>query len=148
MSSLAPSSQSSAVPPLQEPSGVRGPRRSARRSSGRSRAATLHSQGRKLATRAERLEAERRAAESRVQETIVTDAEMGQVFAAYSRMNSQGVRTIIPLHFSTIWRLVSGDKGNLFSEMQTFQTYDSYDAILLIIVRLICVHIDVCELQV
>jgi hypothetical protein len=82
----------------------------------------MRSQGRKLATRAERLEAERHAAESRVQATIVTEAEMSQVFAAYSRVNAQGKRTIIPLHFSTIWRLVSGDKGNLFAEMQTFQT--------------------------
>ena len=101
---------------------TRPARRSGRRSSGRQRAATLRSQGRKLMTRRERLEAEQRAAQQRVQSTIVTEEEMRQVFEAYSRVNASGKRTIIPLHFSTIWRLVSGDKGNLFAEMQTFQT--------------------------
>lgn len=115
LASLGGSGAGAAAPPAARPRA-----RSARRS-GRQRAATLRSQGRKLATRQDRLEAERRAAESRVQDTIVTDAEMSQVFGAYSRVNSDKKRTIIPLHFSIIWRLVSGDKGNLFAEMQMFQ---------------------------
>eukprot|EP00604_Paraphysomonas_vestita_P002618 CAMPEP_0174818500 /NCGR_PEP_ID=MMETSP1107-20130205/1172_1 /TAXON_ID=36770 /ORGANISM="Paraphysomonas vestita, Strain GFlagA" /LENGTH=1084 /DNA_ID=CAMNT_0016030393 /DNA_START=1357 /DNA_END=4611 /DNA_ORIENTATION=- len=95
------------------------------RVSTRRRPLSFRSQGRKLATRRERLEAERKAAENRIQPTIVTAADMISVFTAYSRLNEKGVRVMIPLHFSIVWRLVSQDKGNLFKEMQMFQRFDS-----------------------
>jgi hypothetical protein len=82
---------------------------------------SFRSQGRKLMTRRERLEAERKASESRVQVSIVNDAEMSSVYTAYSRVNPIGIRVMQPLHFSIVWRLVSQDKGNLFKEMQNFQ---------------------------
>eukprot|EP00602_Paraphysomonas_sp_CaronLab_P002046 CAMPEP_0185025022 /NCGR_PEP_ID=MMETSP1103-20130426/8142_1 /TAXON_ID=36769 /ORGANISM="Paraphysomonas bandaiensis, Strain Caron Lab Isolate" /LENGTH=1076 /DNA_ID=CAMNT_0027558133 /DNA_START=70 /DNA_END=3300 /DNA_ORIENTATION=- len=114
-STLAPSATQSA------------PRTSARRSarsSGRRKAASFRSQGRKMKTRQERLEEERKAAEKSVHDTIVTPAEMASIFNAYSRVDPSGKRVIQPLHFSTIWRLVSADKGNLFKEMQMFQKFD------------------------
>lgn len=93
------------------------------RMSSRRRPLSFRSQGRKLATRKERLEAERKAAESRIQATIVTESDMMSVFSAYSRVNSTGTRVMLPLHFSIVWRLISQDKGNLFKEMQMFQRY-------------------------
>jgi hypothetical protein len=102
------------------PAGGPGPQRRPRMST-RRRPLTFRSQGRKLVTRRERLEAERLAAESSIQPTIVTESDMMSVFLAYSRVNAAGVRAMQPLHFSIVWRLVSRDKGNLFKEMQTFQ---------------------------
>jgi hypothetical protein len=104
------------------PAGGPGPQRRPRMSS-RRRPLSFRSQGRKLVTRRERLEAERVEAESRVQQTVVTEPDMMSVFLAYSRVNPIGVRVMLPLHFSIVWRLVSRDKGNLFKEMQTFQRY-------------------------
>lgn len=95
------------------------PRR--QRMSSRRRPLSFRSQGRKLVTRKERLEAERKVAETRIQATIVTESDMMSVFLAYSRVNATGSRVMLPLHFSIVWRLISQDKGNLFKEMQMFQ---------------------------
>lgn len=51
----------------------------------------------------------------------VTDADFERLFFSYARQGSNGVFTLNPMMFSTIWRLITGEKGNLFREMQTFQ---------------------------
>jgi hypothetical protein len=129
LASLAPRtynpSQAEHVDPRSSLAPIGGPPRRQRMSS-RRRPLSFRSQGRKLATRRDRLEAEQKAAERSVQATIVTEPDMMSVFLAYSRVNAAGVRAMQPLHFSIVWRLVSQDKGNLFKEMQTFQRYLSF----------------------
>jgi hypothetical protein len=124
LASLAPRtynpSQVEHVDPRSSLAPAGGPPRRQRMSS-RRRPLSFRSQGRKLATRRDRLEADRKASESSIQPTIVTESDMMGVFLAYSRVNAAGVRAMQPLHFSIVWRLVSQDKGNLFKEMQTFQ---------------------------
>eukprot|EP01041_Mallomonas_annulata_P009074 gene9074-18797_t len=53
----------------------------------------------------------------------VRDEDIGKVFEAFSRRSSSG--TINPMQFSTIWRMLTGDKGNLFQEMQLFHKFDA-----------------------
>jgi hypothetical protein len=75
---------------------------------------------RKLKTRGERLleESKRTGPESGALE--VADEEFERLFYSYARQ-SNGVFTLNPMMFSTIWRLITGEKGNLFKEMSTFQ---------------------------
>ncbi len=78
---------------------------------------------RKLTTRTEHLAREelRRLQESSVEESSVTDEDLLKVFEAYARKEENGKPAALnPMQFSTIWRLLSGDKGNLFKEMQMF----------------------------
>lgn len=35
-------------------------------------------------------------------------------------VTGDGEMTISPINFSAVWRMVTGDKGNLFKEMQMF----------------------------
>jgi hypothetical protein len=76
--------------------------------------------GRKLATRKERMQLERLRS-LQIRDTIVTDEEFEVVFKSYATSNQDGVLVLRPVHFSAIWRLVTGEKGNLFKEMQNFQ---------------------------
>ena len=48
----------------------------------------------------------------------VSDDDLRSFFEAFARRSSTG--TINPLQFSTIWRMLTGDKGNLFQEMKLF----------------------------
>lgn len=94
------------------------------RQSSRQRAATMRSQGRKIASRKSRLENERKMANKKLEPIIVTDDEMAQIYKAYCRKNDIGVEGLNAMQFSTVWRLVSEEKGNLFREMQMFQRFD------------------------
>lgn len=51
----------------------------------------------------------------------IRDEDIAKVFNAYSRRSTTG--TIMPKQFSTIWRMLTGDKGNLFQEMELFHKY-------------------------
>jgi hypothetical protein len=91
------------------------------RQSSRQRAATMRSQGRKIASRKSRLENERKQANILLVPITVTDAQMTSIYNSYCRGNKIGIEGLTALQFSSMWRLVSGEKGNLFREMQMFQ---------------------------
>mmetsp|Transcript_4950 Transcript_4950/g.5085 ORF Transcript_4950/g.5085 Transcript_4950/m.5085 type:complete len:1012 (-) Transcript_4950:261-3296(-) len=53
----------------------------------------------------------------------IRDEDIGRVFDAYARRSGSG--TINPMQFSTIWRMLTGDKGNLYQQMQIFHKFDA-----------------------
>ncbi len=52
----------------------------------------------------------------------VSDEDLLKVFNTYAGQHEEngGMTSLNPLQFSSIWRLVSGEKGNLYKEMQMF----------------------------
>jgi hypothetical protein len=84
----------------------------------------MRSQGRKIASRRSRLENERKQAKVQAEPITVTDDEMISIYKSYCRGNSIGSEGVNALQFSVVWRLVSGEKGNLFREMQIFHRFD------------------------
>mmetsp|Transcript_14187 Transcript_14187/g.26565 ORF Transcript_14187/g.26565 Transcript_14187/m.26565 type:complete len:1074 (+) Transcript_14187:43-3264(+) len=94
------------------------------RQSSRQRAATMRSQGRKIASRRSRLENERKQANMASEPITVSDNEMISIYKSYCRRNAIGAEGVNALQFSVVWRLVSGEKGNLFREMQIFHRFD------------------------
>lgn len=77
--------------------------------------------GRKLATRKERMQLERLRSQQ-IRDHSVTAEEFEKVFSAYAAVHEvANIPALKPVHFSAIWRMVSGEKGNLFKEMQSFQ---------------------------
>ena len=85
------------------------------------RRGSLKDLGRKLGTKAERIEREREASRVTVQDTITTEDQMQRCFNSYARRVEGAEPSLNPMQFSTIWRLITGEKGNLFKEMQMFQ---------------------------
>ncbi len=55
----------------------------------------------------------------------VTDEDLMKVFNTYASHHAEDVEggkaSLKPLQFSSIWRLISGEKGNLYKEMQMFK---------------------------
>ncbi len=79
--------------------------------------------GRKLASRSERLLREKQAREGGSQgvEYDVTDEQLDRVFYAYAKNTaSLAYPTINAIQFSSIWRLITANRGNLFQEMKIF----------------------------
>ena len=80
--------------------------------------------GRKLGTIKERLNEEARRAEAlSEQHTMTTDEQLARFFDSYARAIDgfeDNEPLLTPVQFSSILRLVTGEKGNLFSEMKTF----------------------------
>ena len=85
------------------------------------RRGSLKDLGRKLGTKAERIEREREASRVDVQDTVTTEDQMQRCFNSYARRVDSAEPSLNPMQFSTIWRLITGEKGNLFKEMQMFQ---------------------------
>jgi len=51
-----------------------------------------------------------------------TEKELKELFQSFDKeLKCSG--TMLPVHLSNIWRLVTGEKGNLFKEMKLFQRY-------------------------
>lgn len=62
-----------------------------------------------------------------ISSNAMTDEDLLRLFEAYSTLTSdpasKGLMNV--MQFSTIWRLLSGDKRNLFKEMQMFNKFDT-----------------------
>jgi hypothetical protein len=88
----------------------------------------MRSQGRKIATRKSRLENERKQAQANqfLEPITATEAEMSSIYKSYCRGNNIGSEGLTALQFSAVWRLLSGEKGNLFREMQMFQRFECF----------------------
>lgn len=82
---------------------------------------SLKDMGRKLGTKAERLEKEASRRRIVVEDTITTDEQISRCFHSYARRVDNSEPSLNPMQFSTILRLITGEKGNLFKEMQMFQ---------------------------
>lgn len=54
----------------------------------------------------------------------VKDEDIARVFDAYGKRGDSSIDTINPMKFSSIWRMLTGDKGNMFMEMQIFHKFD------------------------
>ena len=59
--------------------------------------------------------------------------ELRLLFQTYVKRSNEGADYINVMQFSSIYRLVTGEKGNLYSEMQMFNKYDSFLVILLLL---------------
>ena len=78
---------------------------------------------RKLGTVKERLDQDARRATKLNIETVTTDEQLSSFFHSYARVIEgfeDNEPLLTPVQFSSILRLVTGEKGNLFSEMKTF----------------------------
>eukprot|EP00602_Paraphysomonas_sp_CaronLab_P002567 CAMPEP_0185019052 /NCGR_PEP_ID=MMETSP1103-20130426/1667_1 /TAXON_ID=36769 /ORGANISM="Paraphysomonas bandaiensis, Strain Caron Lab Isolate" /LENGTH=968 /DNA_ID=CAMNT_0027549131 /DNA_START=36 /DNA_END=2942 /DNA_ORIENTATION=- len=89
-----------------------------------SRCPSLKDMGRKLGTRAERLEKEAERSRVTAEGSITTDEQLERCFHSYARRVDGNEPSLNPMQFSTIFRLITGEKGNLFKEMQMFQKFD------------------------
>lgn len=55
-----------------------------------------------------------------------TEQDLAKVFSFYIKINpDSGERFINVMNFCTIWRMVTGEKGNLLQEMQVFNKFDT-----------------------
>lgn len=52
------------------------------------------------------------------------ESDIAKLYESYVKVTDEGRQYINVMQFSTIWRLVTGDKGNLFQEMQMFNRFD------------------------
>jgi hypothetical protein len=77
--------------------------------------------GRKLGTKSERLQKEASRGKIVIEDTLTTDEQILRCFNSYARRVDGREPSLNPMQFSTIWRLITGEKGNLFKEMQMFQ---------------------------
>lgn len=78
---------------------------------------------RKLGTIKERLQEDERRRHQQELHTLTTDEQLARFFNSYARVidGFEGNEPLLtPVQFSSILRLVTGEKGNLFSEMKTF----------------------------
>jgi len=61
-------------------------------------------------------------------EVLANEDDLKKVYTFYSKAGIEGMkdagRYINVMTFSAIWRIVSGEKGNLFQEMQIFNKFD------------------------
>jgi hypothetical protein len=82
---------------------------------------SLKDLGRKLGTKAERMQRERDQNSVHSEESVTTEDQMRRCFDSYARKVDDNEASLNPMQFSTILRLITGEKGNLFKEMQMFQ---------------------------
>jgi hypothetical protein len=78
---------------------------------------------RKLGTIKERLSEDARRAAKAEEKSVTTDEQLSRFFRSYARVIDgfeDNEPLLTPVQFSSILRLVTGEKGNLFSEMKTF----------------------------
>ena len=54
-----------------------------------------------------------------------SEADLAKVFSFYIKVSDTGERFINVMNFCTIWRMVTGEKGNLMVEMQMFNKFDT-----------------------
>jgi hypothetical protein len=85
------------------------------------KSASLKDMGRKLGTKAERLEKEASRHRIVIEATVTKDEQISRCFHSYARRVDGREPSLNPMQFSTIWRLITGEKGNLFKEMSMFQ---------------------------
>ena len=84
--------------------------------------------GRKLASRSERIRRESLVAnETEVDDSDrISDDQLNSLFHSYAKAAAEADEpTLNVMQFSTIWRLVTGERGNLFQEMKIFNQYDN-----------------------
>jgi Ca2+-binding EF-hand superfamily protein len=56
----------------------------------------------------------------------VTDEQLDRVFHAYAKTSANmEYPTINAIQFSSLWRLITGNRGNLFQEMKIFNQFDA-----------------------
>jgi hypothetical protein len=84
---------------------------------------SLKDMGRKLGTKAERLEKEASRSRVVIEETVTSNEQISRCFHSYARRVDGREPSLNPMQFSTIWRLITGERGNLFKEMSMFQKY-------------------------
>jgi hypothetical protein len=82
---------------------------------------SLKDMGRKLGTKSERLEKEASRRNITIEESVTSDDQLARCFNSYARRVDDRPPSLNPMQFSTIWRMITGEKGNLFKEMQMFQ---------------------------
>lgn len=98
---------------------------------------SLKDMGRKLGTKSERLEKEASRRHVVIEETVTTDEQLARCFHSYARRVDDNEPSLNPMQFSTIWRLITGEKGNLFKEMQMFQKYVQFIFYFIIVIFII-----------
>lgn len=80
--------------------------------------------GRKLASRSERIRRESLVVDQEPElddSSIISDEQLNSVFHAYAKESGTAdYPTLNVMQFSTIWRLITGERGNLFQEMKIF----------------------------
>lgn len=54
-----------------------------------------------------------------------SESDLAKVFSFYIKVTDQGEKFINVMNFCTIWRMVTGEKGNLMVEMQMFNKFDT-----------------------
>jgi hypothetical protein len=54
-----------------------------------------------------------------------SETDLAKVFSFYIKVSDTGERFINVMNFCTIWRMVTGEKGNLMVEMQMFNKFDT-----------------------
>eukprot|EP00603_Paraphysomonas_imperforata_P002849 CAMPEP_0114430996 /NCGR_PEP_ID=MMETSP0103-20121206/10353_1 /TAXON_ID=37642 ORGANISM="Paraphysomonas imperforata, Strain PA2" /NCGR_SAMPLE_ID=MMETSP0103 /ASSEMBLY_ACC=CAM_ASM_000201 /LENGTH=856 /DNA_ID=CAMNT_0001600509 /DNA_START=18 /DNA_END=2588 /DNA_ORIENTATION=+ len=82
---------------------------------------------RKLGTVKERLQADELRRHQEELHSYTTDEQLARFFHSYARVIDgfeDNEPLLTPVQFSSILRLVTGEKGNLFSEMKTFNKFD------------------------
>ena len=79
--------------------------------------------GRKLASRSERIRRESLVLDETVEDSTekITDEQLNTIFNSYAKESGTvDYPTLNVMQFSTIWRLITGERGNLFQEMKIF----------------------------
>jgi len=66
-----------------------------------------------------------RALEEEEANPPATEEDLIKVFSFYVKISDAGERFINVMNFCTIWRMVTGQKGNLMLEMQIFNQFDT-----------------------
>ena len=57
--------------------------------------------------------------------TCANEEDLANIFNFYKKKNQEGGADFINvMNFCTIWRMVTGEKGNLMKEMQVFNRFD------------------------
>lgn len=67
---------------------------------------------------------ERAVLEKFLEEEKSIEANIAKLYESYVKVTDEGRKYINVMQFSTVWRLVTGEKGNLFQEMQMFNRFD------------------------
>lgn len=102
----------------------------------------LADSGRKLASRSERIRRESLVVDNTEENDDsdkISDEQLHAVFHSYAKdVGTAGHPTLNVMQFSTIWRMITGERGNLFQEMKIFNQYVSLKQSLRIYAVLIC----------
>jgi hypothetical protein len=89
----------------------------------RSQIALIAESGRKLASRSERIRRESLVMDRPYKDDSdeISDEQLDAVFSSYAKESGTAAYpTLNVMQFSTIWRLITGERGNLFQEMKIF----------------------------